>query len=1357
MKVKMKKYNCKKIEKKWQEKWDENGIYKADDFSKKKKYYCLIEFPYPSGAGLHVGHLRSHIAIDIVARQKRMGGFNVMYPIGWDAFGLPTENFAIKTKTHPKIVTKNNIKNFTRQVKSYGPSFDWSREINTTDPKYYKWTQWIFLKLFNSFYDEKSDKARPIEELKMPKDLNEDEKREYIDSHRMAYEAEMAINWCPSCKIGLANEEVINGACERCGAEAEKKIMKQWMLRITKYADRLIKDLDTVDYLDKIKTQQINWIGKSEGATVKFPVILRSDSDEESRTDTQNDLNNVINTPPTPSQEGNSSPQVPHNDSDIIEVFTTRPDTLFGCTYMVVAPEHELIKKLKPEIENLDEVKKYIRESANKSDLDRTDLAKEKTGVELKGIKAINPASNEKIPIWIADYVLASYGTGAIMAVPAHDKRDFEFAKKFELPIRFVIEPNFVVALNYCFKTFELKYGKFNTEDVDHWSNLGSLLYDLKYLMEKGNIELNSDNKINKLQKFNMWQTCKNDLPLPTIRYKKQDLAITWSGYGDVMAKASKDWYDKKINEEKYRFIEKELLDKEIFNSKIIELLNKNSLKLPIKPEDLVKNSNNLWFIKTDGILINSGKYSNLTSTEAREKITNWLEENNLGKKAVNYKLRDWIFSRQHYWGEPIPIVKCKECGLKKLKIKMELNFRVNEIWDQIIINKKTIETRALNPEEKDKHFGDIKVGDLVRFNNKNTKEFEIVKINKVYHFKNLNELFETKNIIRKIVPDTKIEKLSQLEKVFSFTDDYLKRIEKNGLVGWEFEKINITENISLSEKDLPLKLPNVKNYEPTDTGESPLAKIDKWVNIKCPKCKGKAKRETDTMPNWAGSSWYFLRYIDPRNNKEFASQKKLKYWMPVDLYNGGMEHTTLHLLYSRFWHKFLYDLKYVNTAEPYKMRRSHGMILAEDGQKMSKSRGNVINPDDIIKEYGADTLRLYEMFMGPYGDAIPWNTTSLIGMNRFLERIWNMRSHVETQSIASKPETILIATNNQGKLKEFKDHLKNFNIISLKDVGKSIEEPEENGKTFEDNSLIKAEYYAKKTGYLTIADDSGLCVNALGGRPGVFSSRYAEGNDKKGCQKLLKELENKKDRSAYYRSVITIYNPKNNEHDQFSGKCEGEILNSLKGNKSFGYAPVFMTKGLNRSNAECSSEEKYKYNHRKQAIDKLIEYLDKKTQNFAPLQNKNIEPLLHKTIKKVTEDIDNLKFNTAISSLMILANEMEKEKEISLLHYSQFLILLSPFAPHITEELWESLEEKESVHSQNWPKFNPELIKEKEITMVIQVNGKLRDQIKVPTDISEEQAKKIALESEKIKKWIEGKEIRKVIFVKGKLVNVVV
>ena len=1029
----MNKYNPAKIEKKWQGEWEKSGIYRAKDFSPKPKFYCMVEFPYPSGAGLHVGHVRSYVAMDVVSRKKRMQGNNVLYPIGWDAFGLPTENYAIKTKKHPVVVTKENIRNFTRQIKSYGPSFDWSREINTTDPHYYRWTQWIFLKLYGSFYDEKAGKARPIEELKIPKGLDEIGRRQFIDDHRLAYEKEMPINWCPSCKIGLANEEVVNGACERCGATAERKNVKQWMLRITEYSQRLISDLDKVDYLDKIKTQQINWIGKSEGAEIDF-TIKAGDIQEKLR------------------------------------VFTTRPDTIFGVTYMVMAPEHPVLDRMKDEISNWFEVSAYIEEAKNKSDLDRTDLSKDKTGVQVKGFTAINPVSGEEIPVWISDYVLSGYGTGAIMAVPAHDARDMEFAKKFSLPIRPVIRPE---------------------DDA-------TMISDDAYVEE--------------------------------------------------------------------------------------------------------------------GIAINSGRFDGLTTAEFKKQIIAYITEEKIGKRSVNYKLRDWVFSRQHYWGEPIPIIKCEHCG-----------------------------------------------------------------------------------------------------------------------------------NVPLKEKDLPLELPNVKNYEPTDTGESPLAAISKWVNVKCPICGGSAKRETDTMPNWAGSSWYFLRYIDPKNNKAFADRKKLDYWMPVDLYNGGMEHTTLHLLYSRFWHKFLYDLGYVSTAEPYKSRRSHGMIIAEDGQKMSKSRGNVVNPDDIIKDYGADTLRVYEMFMGPYSEAIAWNTNSLIGVNRFLERVWNLQDKTEKDG----KKKILVATSNPGKLKEFRVHLKGFDIVSL-DSFKKIPAPKENGKTFEENSLIKARYYAKKTGLVTIADDSGLSVKAMDGRPGVYCSRFAKGDYKTAGEKIFKEIEGK-ERDAFYKAVVTMYDPKTESYQQFDGICEGHIADKPRGKNGFGYDPIFIPQGLSKTFGECSLKEKNEYDHRSKAVEKLKSYLKQQEESKA-----DIESLAHKTIKKITEDIDELKFNTSVAQLMIFANALEKQGSVTKKHMEIFITLLAPFAPHITEEIWNNLGGKKSVHLNAWPAYDPKLIRDKEIELVVQVNGKVRDKIKVSADISEDEARSVALSSQKVTRWFEGKEPRKVIVVKGKLVSIV-
>ena len=637
-------YNHRAVEEKWQKIWDDEKAFAATDDYSKPKYYALVEFPYPSGKGLHVGHPRPYTALDIVARKRRMQGYNVLYPMGWDAFGLPTENYAIKNKIHPKIVTKNNVERFKKQLHSLGYSFDWDREINTTDPEYYKWTQWIFLKLFKA---------------------------------GLAYKTEMPINWCTSCKVGLANEEVVNGVCERCGAPVVRKVKSQWMLKITEYAEKLLEGLNDVDYIERVKVSQRNWIGKSQGAEVDFQIAGKEDK---------------------------------------LTVYTTRPDTLFGATYMVVSPEHPTLDKYKDEIENWDEIVAYREQAARKSDFERSELAKEKTGVEIKGLKAVDPVNDKEIPIWVSDYVLMSYGTGAIMAVPAHDTRDWEFAKKFNLPI------------------IEVVAGGKNVQE---------------------------------------------------------------EAYTDVAT----------------------------------------------------------------GKLINSGFLDGLEVAEAKKKIIAFLEEKGIGKGKTNYKLRDWVFSRQRYWGEPIPIVKCEKCGY-----------------------------------------------------------------------------------------------------------------------------------VPISESELPLELPEVESYMPTDNGESPLAAMDDWVNTTCPCCGGPAKRETDTMPQWAGSSWYFLRYTDPHNHEALASPEALKYWLPVDWYNGGMEHTTLHLLYSRFWHKFLYDEKIVPTPEPYQKRTSHGMILGENGEKMSKSRGNVVNPDDIVMDYGADTLRTYEMFIGAFDLSASWSENGVKGCRRFLERVWKLQ-----------------------------------------------------------------------------------------------------------------------------------------------------------------------------------------------------------------------------------------------------------------------------------------------------------------------------------------------------------------------------
>lgn len=823
----MKRYNPKKTEIKWQKFWEKNKIFQAHDFSKKKKFYALIEFPYPSGEGLHVGHPRSYTALDIVCRKKKMQGYNTMFPIGWDAFGLPAENYAIKTGVHPRKATEKNIKNFKRQLKSLGIGFDWSREINTTDPAYYKWTQWMFLKFF-----EKG----------------------------LAYKNKMPINWCSSCRIGLANEEVVDGKCERCGGAVEKREKEQWMIKITEYAERLLKDLEAVDYWDKISKQQADWIGRSEGVQVQF--------------------------------------RIPDTDVQL-RVFTTRPDTLFGATYMVVAPEHSVIKKLKLKIKNYSEVERYIEGSKLKSDLERAELSKEKTGVELKGIQAVNPANNKVVPIWVADYVLPGYGTGAIMAVPGHDQRDWEFAKKFNLPIIEVVQGG----------------------DISKGAFIG------------------------------------------------------------------------------------------------------------------------------DGVMVNSDFLNGLIVPDAVKTMTEWLESHDFGAYEVNYKLRDWVFSRQRYWGEPIPIINCERCG-----------------------------------------------------------------------------------------------------------------------------------HVAVPEEQLPVVLPKVKRYEPTDTGESPLATIRDWVEVPCPKCGTQARRETDTMPNWAGSSWYFLRYCDPDNDKAFADMEKLKYWMSVDWYNGGMEHTTLHLLYSRFWNKFLFDEGFVPTEEPYKKRTSHGLILGEGGEKMSKSRGNVVNPDDVVGKYGADVLRMYEMFMGPFDQPVVWDTKGIEGINRFLYKVW-----------------------------------------------------------------------------------------------AVFSSQI----------EMIKWYE--KDGSDPIRAK------------------EDELVREL-----------------------------------------------------------------HRTIKKVTEDIDAMRFNTAIAQMMIFLNKVssaaeENGPEGKVWYYldrddvRDFIKILSPFAPHISEELWEMLGHSESICESDWPGYNPDLIALEEIELVIQINGKVRDRIKAPADISEEDAKELALKSENVQKYLTGQEPKKIIFISGKLVNIVI
>ena len=842
-------YNPQKIEKKWQKYWEKQDLHQAKDFSKKPKKYILIEFPYPSGKGLHVGHCRPYVALDIVVRKARMEKFNVLFPMGWDAFGLPTENYAIKTGIHPITVTKKNTVFFKRQQKSLGLSFDWNREINTTDPAYYKWTQWIFLQFFKK---------------------------------GLAYKKKIPINWCPSCKIGLANEEVIDGCCERCGAKVTKKEKEQWILKITKYAQRLINGLDKVDYPERVKTLEKDWIGRGEG----YEVIFKFKS----------------------------------QTSEFIKIFTSKLHTIFGATYLVIAPEHPILEKIKPRIKNFKSVEKYIEKTKGKLERERITETKEKTGIRLEGISVINPATGKEIPVFIADYVLMHYGTGAIMGVPAHDQRDFDFARAYNLPVIEVIKP-----------------------------------YSQKEKLPK-----------------------KTSLVVSNGRFKK-----TYEG---------------------------------------------------------------------EGILINSGRFNGMKSEKARQRIGDFLVQRGIAKKAVHYKLRDWIFSRQRYWGEPIPLIFCENCAA-------EMRKRVSKIK-----GRKLNKGELLNP-------------------------------------------------------------------------------------GW----------ITVPEKDLPIKLPRVKKYKPTETGESPLAEIKHWVNTKCPKCGSSAKRETDTMPNWAGSNWYYLRYCDPQNDKKLASSRLLRKWMPVDWYNGGMEHTTLHLLYSRFVYKFLWDIGVVPKSvgsEPYKKRTSHGMILGEGCVKMSKSKGNIINPDEVIKEYGADTLRVYEMFMGPFEEAIAWDSKGVKGARRFLDKTWKLKDNV-----------------------------------------------------------------SQKSG----------------------------------------------------------------------------------------------------------------------------------------IKNQEFERLVHKTIKKIGDDIEHLKFNTAISCLMILANEMEKQENIPLKYYSLFLTLLSPFAPHLSEEIWSELGHKRSIFLQGWPKYDPKLMKEETFFLVIQVNGKVRDKIETDINISEEKAEKLALSQQKIKNWIGRNKIKKIIFVPQKLINFVI
>lgn len=985
-----KKYNFKKIENKWSEIWGESDYGKALDFDKRPTHYNLVEFPYPSGAGLHVGHCMGFGASDAYCRMKRMQGYNVLFPIGWDAFGLPTENFAIKTGVHPSVATKNNIDNFRKQMKLLGYAFDYDREVDTTDPDYYQWTQWIFVQFY----------THAIVDGKLIK-VDDDDRT----TPRLAYQAEMPINWCPSCKIGLANEEVINGKCERCGAQSVKKLQKQWMLRITSYADRLIDDLDTVDYLPKIKTQQINWIGRSTGTNIKFKVAGLSGTvkDEE------------------------------------IEVFTTRADTLYGCTYMVVSPEHEIIQRLGHHVQNYDEVQNYISEAKKKSDLERTELQKEKTGVKLYGVYAVNPINNAKIDIYVADYVLASYGTGAVMAVPAHDDRDYEFATKYNIPIKEVIIPKLidkhdppldgietVARKQVCAIVVDPKNKKILALKFKKFPWLGFVVGGI----EPGESEV---------------EAAKREI-LEETGYKNVKFVKALGGPIEVHFHAAHKNVNRKAtyynlvfeleDHEQVSLTEEEDAESEAFWTtwnELYDMSDENNV-LSVEHDTLYRRFHNQERAFTDyGVLIESEEFDGLESKDAIIQITNKLKRSGNGDFAVNYKLRDWIFSRQHYWGEPIPIIHCEKCG-----------------------------------------------------------------------------------------------------------------------------------TLPVPEGQLPVTLPDVENYQPTDTGESPLAAITSWVKTTCPKCAGMAKRETDTMPNWAGSSWYYLAYVMNQQNRikhtEFnknifkSNKKELEYWMPVDLYNGGMEHTTLHLLYSRFWHKFLYDLGAVNTSEPYQRRIAHGIILGPDGQKMSKSRGNVINPDDIIKQYGADATRAYIMFIGPYDQESAWNMNGIAGVYRFLNRIWD----------------------NAEKCSE-------------------------------------------------IETDHDLLVP----------------------------------------------------------------LNVL--------------------------------------------------------------------IKKVSEDIESYSLNTYIAKLMEFNNLLNAKSKISKQLFSTYLQLLSPACPFISEELWQRLGYEGTVTQSSWPIHDPAYLVENKITIVVQVNGKVRAKLEVPSDISDADLEAEALADNRIKEYLLGKEPKKIIIVPKKLVSIVI
>ncbi len=1296
----MQRYDHGAIEAKWQKRWEEEGLGVARDATTPDltpsfghpsphlrrgaggKSYVLVEFPYPSGDGLHVGHVRSYTALDAVARKRRMEGKNVLFPIGWDAFGLPTENYALKTGVHPRTATDRNIATFRTQLKRLGISFDWSREVDTTDPKYYKWTQWIFLQLLK---------------------------------HGLAYQATIPISWCPKDKIGLANEEVVGGKCERCGTEVERRMQKQWMLKITAYADRLLSDLDTVDYSERIKTQQQNWIGRSEGAEVRFeiesagnsgvadtmrfvpelvPLVLDGskyktyrffeskkvgtgdlvdfiDSSTKKRFATARitkvEKRNFIDIPlhdkghePDVSIEARRERYEEYykktvrdntpvwiytfmlekgkfgietlkrvqgdNTKKSVTVFTTRPDTLFGAAYLVLSPEHSLVEAITSEKQRK-AVEKYKKDVAKKSDLERTALEKEKTGV-FTGAYAVNPANNEKIPVWIADYVLMSYGTGAIMAVPAHDERDFAFAKKCKLPIVKVIKPPSVMPKNIAETAVSPGgWGHLGGDiESDCWTGDGTMVNLGKFdgmTSEEGRKKIvewlaNEANGsaptclvvhgVSGHKKENWFPWIKKELGakgwnviVPTMPGAGHPTATSWDNHlrpfdtllddrsvlvGHSLGCAAILRHLQSLNKK---------VDTVIFVAPTNPLQRWNILKrdIPDTDWDAVERMNQEKDFDWGKIRKLSGRFIIIFSdndpyipeesmayyrkylpdaefhrvpgkfhfsesggiTELPE-ILKFIPEVQAfepkAKPAMHYKLRDWVFSRQHYWGEPIPVVHCEKCKRDAESTRWTLNFYESG-WTQLKAGYKTVETRALNPEEKDRYYGDIKAGDIIKCMLKGTDETMYISVTGRKIVKKLNDLLKDTEYLRKMVGQRPMPKTqSDLERVWALTPDYLDRIRKHGLVTWTVEHV-IPGVVSVPEKDLPVELPDVEKYQPSGTGKSPLANVENWVNVKCPHCGGPAKRETDTMPNWAGSSWYFLRYCDPRNEKEFASMEKLKHWMPVDLYNGGMEHTTLHLLYSRFWHKFLYDHGHVPTPEPYARRRSHGIVLASDGRKMSKSFGNVVNPDELVKEYGADSVRLYEMFMGPFEDAIPWDEKGIVGVRRFLEKVWDAFDKVQDTTRATKSE-----------------------ILSI---------------------------------------------------------------------------------------IFAI---------------------------------------------------------------------------------------------KITKGVEEYKFNTCVSDFMKWSNSWKDQSVITKREYEKFIKILHPFAPHITEELWNKLNPKKLLIAEAWPDLTQKTPMKMDVRIVVQVNGKLRGTLTIPAGTSQNDVEAAAKAEANVAKYLTGKP-KKVIFVKDRLINFVV